>query len=470
MTEHYNQYLTTRGFGVAITTCALVSGVGKMLWRRRPNVIDQSNDDSTIQELMTLERHRELSMKRKATIQRHKSVKELKDKWHERYQILLQELVDREEAVGLRESVIHCTQPKVEVDSPTDLDIGSSAESHVGESEANNSGIEESEAVKLDADDSDTMELNAEESDTDGSISSDFLHVMCYDNPCEPTTGLARHLLIQAGDLPYDRVVASIDADSSVQQALALLAKNRSSCVRVDRVSGSCVMDVIDATVVLLQPHLSTIGQPVGSVTRLCASVGPSLSMQFAVQYLKQGYDYLTVRGREEGILSQAGVLRWIKQFLTASPEYVSVFEGLTAGDIANKPMTWPADATARSALHSCLRNQTRSLALVDVDTHVVSVLSLSDIKCLAGATPEETMNMLSGSAFDFVLKSREVVAQLWDTHARPIDKIVHARADTPILDILGLVVTEDVHCIYILDGRRCTGVISTLDLLNYLV
>lgn len=286
---------------------------------------------------------------------------------------------------------------------------------------------------------------------------TEFMHVTCCDVPRTPTAGLARHLQTQTGDLPYDRVVAVLDADCDIQEAMRLLAQNRASCVRVGQQG---VMDVTDATICLLQPQLATVRQPVATALRTCASVGPSLTMQVAVQYLKQGYDYLTVRGRDGGIISQAGVLRWLHRFLETSPEDAAAFANVTAADLGSEPLTCQAHTPARSALRQLLRTRARSLALTH-EGSVVGVLSVSDIKCFSQANDVDLEDM----AVDFVRASRKLVGS-----QRPVEDIVRAAPDTPALDVLRLVVTEDVHSVYVMDGPRCTAVVTTTDLLRCLV
>lgn len=286
---------------------------------------------------------------------------------------------------------------------------------------------------------------------------SEFMHVTCCDVPRTPTPGLAAHLQTQTGDLPYDRVVAVLEADCDIHEAMRHLALHRASCVRVGQQG---VMDVTDAAICLLQPELATVRQPVATALRTCASVGPSLTMQVAIQYLKQGYDYLTVRGRDEGIISQAGVLRWLHKFLADSPEDAAPFETVMAGDLGSEPLTCPADTTARVALRSLLRTRARSLALTD-DGAVVGVLSVSDIKCFSQAEDVD----LEAHAIDFVRASRALVRA-----TRPVDEIVSATQVTSALEVLRLLVTEDVHSVYIMDGSQCTNVVTTTDLLRCLV
>ena len=286
---------------------------------------------------------------------------------------------------------------------------------------------------------------------------SEFMHVTCCDVPRTPTPGLAAHLQTQTGDLPYDRVVAVLEADCDIHEAMRHLALHRASCVRVGQQG---VMDVTDAAICLLQPELATVRQPVATALRTCASVGPSLTMQVAIQYLKQGYDYLTVRGRDEGIISQAGVLRWMHKFLEESPEDAAPFETVMAADLGSEPLTCPADTTARVALRHLLRTRARSLALTD-DGAVVGVLSVSDIKCFSQAEDVD----LEAHAIDFVRASRALVGA-----TRPVGEIVSAAQVTSALEVLRLLVTEDVHSVYIMDGSRCTGVVTTTDLLRCLV
>jgi len=292
------------------------------------------------------------------------------------------------------------------------------------------------------------------------SLDDEFLHVTCDADDDDDSADQPAHLGLLKGtlvrDVPYDRPVECAPPDASVHEALELLALTRSSCVRVAaRAGGSSggVLDVTDATALLLRPLLAELGQPACSVVRACASVGGSLSMASAAKYMTEGYDYLKVRGEPAGILSQAGVLRWLHAAIAAQPSLGEALRWLTVGELAESDCTVPADTPARAALRRMLAERARAVALVGADGRMVGVLSLSDTKYLARHADVD--RLLDLPSVEFVVQSRAALAADSGTQPRALDDVVRVRPGSSVLEALGMMVTHNVHSVFVVAPSR---------------
>jgi CBS domain-containing protein len=292
----------------------------------------------------------------------------------------------------------------------------------------------------------------------------DYLHVQCYAGL--QSAGAVAEILdsTAVGTLPYDRVVVTIPSDALMTSALQMLGGG--SCLRVTADGQELgVLNVVDAAVFLLQREFAVVaGEPIARALRACGSVGPLTTLRSAVRYFARGYDYITVRGKSDCLVSQASVLRFLHQHHASG---AGRLPDLQAADCligrTAEVMTRPADDPVRRTLRHMISNEIRAVSLMR-DKNVVAVLSLSDVKCVAATdnlAPLRT-ELLDKSAVEFLRISRR--------NGRPVNELVACGLETPVDQVLELMVTAAVHTVVVLDDGRYAGTVTTASLLSGLV
>jgi CBS domain-containing protein len=293
----------------------------------------------------------------------------------------------------------------------------------------------------------------------------EFLHVRSYDH----TTGVVARMFdaATAGDLPYDRAIVTTRDTETITQALAAMARNGCSCVRVLDADGELlgVLDVADATLFLIRRRFVGIEQPVRAALRRCVTVGPDTPLPAVVQHLKGDWNYLAVRDREECLVSQASVLRCLYQ--RVQEEGRDDLERMTAVECAFTEAVHSADATARAVLAHLVLNQLRSVALV-VEGDIAGVLSLSDVKCLL-LVQGRIDELLAMPALEFVEASRAIVGEASGRPPRPVSDVVSCRPTDTAYDVLRAMVHHDVHTVFVV-GDGVVRAVTTGDLLRALL
>lgn len=293
----------------------------------------------------------------------------------------------------------------------------------------------------------------------------EFLHVRSYDH----STGVVARMFdtATAGDLPYDRALVTTRDTATIVQALADMARNSCSCVRVldkDRALMG-VLDLADATLFLIRRRFVGIEQPVREALRRCVTVGAETPLLAVVQHLKGDWNYLAVRDREECLVSQASVLRCLYQ--RVQEEGRDDLERMTAVECAFTEAVYSADATAQAVLAHLVLNQLRSVALV-VGGDIAGVLSLSDVKCLllvSGRIDE----LLAMPALEFVEASRAIVGQASGQPIRPVGDVVSCLPTDTAYHVLHTMVHNDVHTVFVV-GDGVVRAVTTGDLLRALL
>lgn len=301
--------------------------------------------------------------------------------------------------------------------------------------------------------------------ESEGDEAADFLVVQCFGD-CLFSGRLGE---TRVGDLPYDRVVGSVSHDALMTDALQILTTQSASCLRVlgphQKFLG--VLNITDVAVFLLQAEFAVVSRPVGDVLRTCGSVSQSATLRQVVRYFQRGYDYITVRGSDDRLMSQASVLRFINQHLVEGKGSDGSNEAslgtLQAAECTStlprvdlmRPTTEPIRATVGHMVASGIR----SVSLVDTEERVTAVLSLSDVKRMAGidASNDDLMAM---DAITFLQRSRQ--------DSRPVDHVVGCLPTTPATAVLSMMVEEGVHAVVVWDkDGRFRGTVTTGSLLS---
>ena len=282
---------------------------------------------------------------------------------------------------------------------------------------------------------------------------SEYFHVKCYELDQDPLSRLMH--LTAAGDVPYDGTILLLPEATTVRAALELLRETGSSCAQVigadSRPLG--VLDVADATAAVLRGR---IGGETRYALRACAEVDASMPMYRVVGCLRQGWSYIGVRGREAGLISQGCVIRWLARCMRDGTIDIkdTPFHGLTAAECASPHRSMSRDDPLRAVLqHLVETTRQRSVALHDDHGVVTGVISVSDVRFLA---PDATTDNL-GTA-----------GELADARSADRPAVVSCRPDTPIADVIELMVSQSVHMVVVVDADgRSTSVVRTRDLLT---
>jgi CBS domain-containing protein len=284
-----------------------------------------------------------------------------------------------------------------------------------------------------------------------------YLHVHCFGSE-RLLSGVVGET--QMAHLPYDRAVGTVGSSMLISAALETMVEKSLSCLRVTGSDGRFVgvLTVNDAVVFLLHAEFAVVGQPVRDALRTCGSVSPTTTLRQVVGYFKSGYDYISLRGDDERLVSQASVLRFINQHLAEITEDRTALAGVTAACMMVPGMSRPANQKLRHALQYMLGCAYRSVALLDEDgTTVVAVLSLSDVKrAVRLVTPSEHLDMTS---LDFLTLSR--------SGGRPVGEVVCVTSNSSAVDLLSRMVREEVHSVVVCGlNRSFEGTVTTGSLL----
>lgn len=305
----------------------------------------------------------------------------------------------------------------------------------------------------------------------DGTDDDGYLHVMCdTDNYSEhpPEAGAPRSILLglTAADLPYDKHVIKVSADTNAKEAVQMLASSTSQCLLIEQHRQGKnphhpvgVLDLTDATVWLLQNQLSGADRSVKKALRWCVTVSPRTSLMRVTQYLKQGWEYAAVEGG--GLVSQGAILRYVYRTVTCPPT------GFTLAHLRKGTReVCPTSATAitREVLWELVRCGGRSTVLVDEAGVAVGVISVSDVRFLTSADSDQVKHLLSLPCSEFVATSR-------GPDGRPVGDVIGCTWDTTVWEALAILVNERVHTLFVLDlTRRPVGVITTHDMMRMLL
>jgi CBS domain-containing protein len=284
---------------------------------------------------------------------------------------------------------------------------------------------------------------------------SEYFHVKCYELGQDPLSRLMH--ATAAGDVPYDGTILLLPEATTVRAAIQRLRETGSSCAQVigadSRPLG--VLDVADATAAVLRGR---IGGETRYALRACAEVDASMPMYRVVGCLRQGWSYIGVRGREAGLISQGCVVRWLARCMHDGTIDLkdTPFDGLTAADCASPHRSVSRDDPLRAVLqHLVETTRQRSIALHDDDGVVTGVISVSDVRFLGSDATADNLGT-AGELADAVGRS-----------AGGRSTVVSCRPDTPIAEVIELMVSQSVHMVVVVDADgRSTSVVRTRDLL----
>jgi len=268
--------------------------------------------------------------------------------------------------------------------------------------------------------------------------------------------------------IEYDKPVLRFNMNFKIIQCIKDLSEQDCSCAIVEKAGKVVgVIDTIDIVNFLMCYEGLDLCKTLKQCVRKMVIVYNTSNLMEVAKYLRCGFRYIIVSNsnKDYSIISQGSMLRYIfsnRDFL----EQDSVFkESLRNLRICSekKLVTISCNECVTDAFNLMLKMDITSIPLVDSTGKCVSVMSMSDIKCVASIDLIEIDSVLKISCLNFVKFAREQLNKHSFSH------IISCSMDESLENVMQTMTDYDIHHIYILDEGVAVNVVSYVDIIKTL-
>lgn len=284
-----------------------------------------------------------------------------------------------------------------------------------------------------------------------------FLQVKEY----EHDVGILKDM--SAGDWCYDKTIVILSENMSMNQALERMHESHSTCALMYKENDNSLMGILDTRDIVrfILRSSSSMSCSAHKAIRRCIVASTSVTVNEICKHLCSGMRYIAVCSTMGGhqIVSQRAIVAAIMN-AACSDDCLSQQLDVQIPEVCLKQLIVCTDTdSAKRAYELMAAYNITSLPIVNHNGFVCGVISATDI-----LYARKDLSAVNQPVMTFVEKSRSDA----NIH-RNANCIVSCRPNDSLITVLRLMMHEEVHHTYILDHDTPLGVVSFVDILQYL-